>query len=235
MQTLLENIAIGKDEKATEEDKSEANLAVTKAQTAYGLSVEEIGSLSEDGESIERVQAILIKEHNDVSGASSPLTTIQIIKHMRAMLQKDEKGRGQDDDEGLLMSDVRKLQLLEFTGYKSTKLYQIIKFAMLVDDNYAQLMKIHDYHCEYRLQGQPKKKKSTGNSSEEEGVKQMEFHGLEMLVANVDEEAIKDVFEEIIEGKRSLASVKEFTTKWVRSNSKCFFCFTSEWWCCFFI
>jgi hypothetical protein len=228
MEQLLEHMAIAGSEDlpgdGEETIRKEAREAVAKAQKLYELSTEEVASLSEEGESIERLQAILIKEHNDVSAASSPMTTIQIIKHMRAMLKKDEKKRG---DEGMIMSEGRKLQLLEFTGYKSTRLYQMIKFGMLGDENYSLLMKVHECHVRHGLEGQAKKKKSKGDSEEDEGAKQMEFHGLEFLVASVDEQAIKNVFEELIECKRTLGSVKEFTSKWVRSNSKCLFCFTS--------
>jgi hypothetical protein len=223
MQTLLDNIAMlgqegGKEGKAAESKEKAARLAVAEAQVHYELSTEELASLSEEGESIGRLQAILIKEHNDVSGATSPLTKIQIIKHMRAMLKQDEREGGVEVADGMEIPEARKLQLMEFTGYRISQLYQTVKFAQLSTTNYDMLMKINDYHADNRLQGQSKKKRTGGE--EEENAKPLEYNGLEYLVGNVDEQAIKNVFEELIEGKRNLKTVKEFTFKWVRSNSK---------------
>jgi len=215
-------------EEGAHKDKPEyfrACGAIATAEGYYGLSREEIASLSEDDESVERLQAVLIKEHNEVSGASSGMSEIQIIKHMRAQLLKDQRKRG-DDDEGLIMSAVRKKQLLAYTGYEGTRVYVVLKLAQLDEENFNLLLRVHEAHCGSRLQGQKKRKKGEDNPDADS--LKMEFTGLENLVAGVDAPTIKAVLEELIACKRSLKTVKKYTMDWVLASSKYLFCLTSD-------
>ena len=234
MATLLIHIEVKKRldeedaEERSDEDKYEYILAcegIARAEGTYNLTREETASLSEDDASVERLQAILIKEHNEVSGASSGMSQMQIVKHMRAQLLKDERTRA-DDDEGLIMSAVRKKQFLAYTGYIGSRVYTVLKLAQLNDENYDLLLQVHDAHCGSMLQGQKKRKKGDDNPDAES--LKMEFTGLKRLVANVDEPTMKEVLEELIACKRTLRSVTAYTTNWMPNNSKYLFRLTND-------
>jgi hypothetical protein len=204
---------------SNEELQQSASGAVKAMVHFYGLSTDELEALAGPGESVERLKAMLIMEHNKVGGLQSANTPLQILSRFRNTIATD----AQNNDELMpqIVSEVpMKIQqeIKTWSNMGSSQFYKKLAVALLPERSYQLVVAIIQDEMDKNFEKQARQRQSGDAAVKELPIK---LGGLEALVAEVDQEGIFNVLKEVKRGTRDLNSVKQWVAKWRKKKSTC--------------
>jgi hypothetical protein len=210
-----------------EKVKVKASVVLQTYVEEYGITEHEWKVLAEDTESVDRLKAILVMEHNKVSSEAGKTTKYQMLQHIRMVLTADYGGAQHAKLEDIKLEDIPKKRVSEFAtwcGLKKTAMNSKIKLALLSEKNFALLITVMENFKGNRLEGQKKVKKKVKGSADdqEDEAKQPEMPttGIDELVNVVNEEGITMVLQDLIIGKMQLKAVSQWVRLWSGKKSK---------------
>lgn len=215
MALLLEALPLIWDPDPKTKENARSMVALIKEDNE--LTEEEISVLSEDSESVERLKAILVSEHNSVATRAKKNSLYQELMHIRSSLQKDAQETGLPFPAKIHDIPMKKRkEFMTWMNSKRTVVDERIKLAILSEANFTLLLSIMKAYKENRLKGQGRAKKK----DEEE--KDMPTKGVDDIVQHVDDAGITLVLTEVQAGKMDLNSLKDWVGLWKGTRSKLF-------------
>ena len=222
--SLLEAIGITADKTHDKAERAKAKATIKEIKDRYGLTDSEIQVMSSKEESIGRLQAILVAEHNKVSGFTTKVSVLQQLMQMRDLLEGEKARTGLPFPTTAKQIDGKlKATMMAFSGLQTTRYLATIKIVLLQKREWNSVLELFEAYSERRLKGQVQLKVSSGTATSEQDEKSlppMKMEGLLTLVANVDADGIFNMLMLLLKGKTSLADVGPYTTVWTATKSK---------------
>jgi hypothetical protein len=222
-----------------EKTKEAAHNKLQYFMKDYGITDTEWKVLAEDTESVDRLKAILVFEHNKVSNESGKTSRYQQLQHIRMRLQ-DEADQLGIEFEKLKLEEITKKrigELVTWCGLKKTMVTSRVRLALLSEKNFSLLMEVMDAFRENRLKGQSKLKKKAKDSGDDQEDKvqppEMPSGGIDNLVNSVEEDGITKVLQDLIAGRMALKDVNKWVNMFLGKKRKLiFFLFRVSLWLC---
>jgi hypothetical protein len=196
-----------------------ASAAVRAIADTYDLTGPELDALNTPGESVERLKAMLVEEHNKVSAQHSPNSALQVLSRFRTTIEAAAK-----KDQKVMPTDLKDVpmkilkEIQTWCGLGTSQFYRKVGVALLPEKSYQLVVAILQFE-EGKNFEKAAKQKNDGEPAKAEKIK---LGGLEALVADVDEDGIYAVLLEVKKGTRDLSTVKAWVAKWKRKKRTCF-------------